>query len=160
MSRQWTERLSDYLDDLETDVNEVSALLETIRIDTVAAPPQPISESVERLAAALRRMQQRIAQREQLLRADDAPEVGTTLTEKSRHAAGPAEAAVLTARCRAIAGRTETVHQQTLAIFVCQYHLADLCEELLQCLSGGKSPATYGPRPRRSGGGALLNQSG
>ena len=103
-----------------------------------------------------------IAEREQLLCAEDAPQLGVTLTEKIQHDAHPRSQA-LAERCRAVSAMISTVNQRAISLFVCQFHLAQLGSDIVRLLAGQTSPPTY-QAPNRSEkssdlGGGLFNEA-
>ena len=92
----WLNRVEAYLDDLEVVADGLSRQMKQMQVDQVPAPRtgmemQPgvdgtlavtVNEGTKRLAASLAELETRVAQREVLLRATDAPQSGLTLTAK------------------------------------------------------------------------------
>ena len=111
-----------------------------------------------------------VAQRESLLCDDDAPQRGASLAEKLR-ASVDFESHELASRCDLITRSLADSHHRAVSLFVCQFHLAELSNEIVGILSGTLASATYGPQGTTSqepgtharsagGGGGLFNEAG
>lgn len=159
MADNWSERVSDFVDRLEALTDQVGALLEQTGIDTAAVNASEVERSMGPLRSALAGLQELVAERQQLLAAADAPQPGLSLMEKLR-STGRLDDASLARRCQRLAGRITDVHQRAMSIFVCQFHLAELSEDLVRLISGAGLPRTYGPssQPGPAAGG-LFNKS-
>jgi len=156
-SQPWHQRVSVYLDGLETVAAEISSILENSKVDTIAGDPS-VEQSTDRLREALGELETKIAAREELLKAADAPQSGSTLTEKLKRsdAVGSDEVA---ARCERVAESISLANHRAVSLFVCQYHLADFGAEIIRLLSGADAPSTYGGSDQPSGGGTLFNEA-
>ncbi len=158
ISSPWHHRVSQYLDGLESVALEISSHLENSQVATVAGDPT-VQHSTDRLRDALAELEKKIAAREELLKAPNAPVGGSTLTDKLKRsdAAGSDEVA---ARCDRVAESIALANHRAVALFVCQYHLADFSAEIIRLLSGADAPATYGgSNSQPSGGGTLFNEA-
>ena len=156
----WNLRVTTYLDGLSDVVATVDGILAQARVDASAVDRTAVEKSAADLQQSLLELEQQVAWREALIGAPDAPANGLTLTEKLR-ALGSDEDAALAARCDELAGRIAIVYQRSIAIFVCQFHLAELTTDLVRLLVGDDLPATYQPVPSKdfSVQGGLLNES-
>jgi hypothetical protein len=153
----WDLRVANYLDQLEELVFETDQILHAASVNPVRRDPTTAAGSMETLSDKLELLEQRVADREELLRAADAPPTGATLTEKllaSKHFQ-------LAARADQIAEQISLAHQRSMSLFVCQFHLANLTADLVRILTGADYPATYGGRDRvqSTPQGGLFNKS-
>ena len=174
MNASWTNRVEVYVERLTELTTALDERLDEVRMlplasrrlavaDGSEAAPIPIdpeqSPEVAEVAELVKRLEGFVAQREELLCAEDAPEVGLTLSEKllGTHRI---EDARLAMRCREASEQIQTTHHRAVSLFVCQFHLANFGSELLQILSGGPEGSTYGPgKPSRGHGGGLFNDA-
>lgn len=153
----WTERTIRYLDQLAQLVDRIENQLQQTRISATGDGPQAVSSTASQLQQALGELEQTVADRHDLLIADDAPQVGDTLAKKLMSLAE----AGLADQCERLGSRIADVHQQSVSVFVCQYHLADLTTDLVRLMTGASRPATYDRvenRPLTTPGG-LFNES-
>jgi septation ring formation regulator EzrA len=140
MMKPWTERVEQYLDQLQESVDEVDSILEETNVDSTRENPAVLQQLTERLYEQLEVLEQKVHARDGLLRAEDAPESGMTLTEKLSHANQPQ----LAQRADLVARRIADVHGQSMSIFVCQFHLSNLTSDLVRMLTGAEQTTTYG----------------
>lgn len=164
MTSDWNVRVERYLDQL-AEVNEtIDLILDETRVGTRRVAPEEVDRSRQELTTAIGRLESMLPLREELLRADDAPEHGQTLREKllsTRHI----DDARIAMRCETVSKRLDTTRERAVALFVCQYHLANLGQDLIELLSGAATPKTYEgqlgkPQPRRpDSGGGLFNEA-
>ncbi|QDT06204.1 hypothetical protein K227x_46120 [Rubripirellula lacrimiformis] len=157
----WSNRVERYLNELEETANTIDLILDQTRVQTVAVQPGQIDESTRQLQAALAVLEEKIAEREELLRDPDAPPSGLTLTKKLMSSL-KIEDARLALRCRDLASTIELAHTRAVSLFVCQFHLSNLTTELVQTLTGATAPQTY-PSPNGekapSSGGGLFDEA-
>ncbi len=185
MQSSWTSRVEDYVDRLMELSTSLDEQLDQLRLQPLrsaresdppsgedapsdqasnsAAPPPMVtpenSPELDTLAATVQQLEAFVAQREALLRASDAPRAGQTLTQKllGTHRI---EDARLAKRCRDVSEQVETTHQRAMALFVCQFHLANFGHDLLKLLSGAPDATSYGQgKPARGHGGGLFNDA-
>jgi hypothetical protein len=160
MSDTWRTKVATYVDQLEEIAKSIDSILEQTQIDTLQVKCEQVDQSTSQLQQALIRLEEKIAQREGLLKAPDAPQQGLSLTEKlkgTRHI----DDARLARRCEQLAALIASTNDRAIALFVCQYHLADCSSEIVRLISGNTAPATYDPSrrtPTRTSGG-LFNES-
>lgn len=160
MSESWRRHVSIYVDQLEEVARSIDEILTQTQVDTTQANSEQVDQSRIRLQQALARLEEKVAQREDLLKSSDAPESGISLTEKlksTRHI----EDARLATRCEQVADLIASTNDRAVALFVCQFHLAQFSNEIVRLISGNTFPETYGQsqsNPPRSGGG-LFNES-
>lgn len=140
----WSQRVSAYVDELSEVAETIDLILDETRIRTIGLRPGEVDASTQQLAASVERLETMIARREELLRADDAPQRGLSLSEKLLYSRRIDDAR-LAQRCGEVAKAIDTTHHRATALFVCQYHLTHFQQELLQRLSGATAPPTYGP---------------
>lgn len=141
-SQTWRARVAQYVDELAEAAESVDLTLDETRIRTVGLHPEEVDASTKELMSAIVVLESMIERREALLRADDAPRLGMSLSEKllgSRRI----EDARLARRCGEVAEMIATTHQRATALFVCQYHLSEFQRELLGRLAGASAPQTY-----------------
>jgi hypothetical protein len=158
MNNAWSERVENYLDQVEQIAMTIELILDQIKLETDdSGNPQ---ESTTDLEQSLVGLEQKIAEREELLRDPDAPVKGATLAEKLGGTRRDQDAQ-LASRCEQIAGLIESTHHRAISVFVCQYHLAELSTELVRLIVGASLPATYGASNEGSNpaGGGLFNKS-
>lgn len=159
MSNTWPARVAIYLDQIEQIATTIELILEQTQLES-SDDSAKVQESTEDLERALGGLEQKIAEREELLRAADAPARGATLAEKLL-GTDSGQDSQLALRCQQIAGLIELTHQRAISIFVCQYHLSELSTELVRLMVGASVPATYGESSQASAtpGGGLFNES-
>lgn len=158
-SAAWRDRVTQYVDELAQIAETIDLILDETRIRTVGLRPNEVDASTTQLVAAITELESMVERRESLLRADDAPSSGLSLSEKllvSRRI----EDARLARRCGEVAEMIATTHQRATALFVCQYHLSEFQREVLGRLAGASAPQTYdrsGQKPKPSSG--LFNEA-
>ncbi len=162
---QWSSRVEHYLNELEECANTIDLVLDETRVHAVAVKPGEVDESTRQLQAALTILETKIAQRDVLLRDDDAPPEGLTLVAKLRSTLHVDDER-LARRCETIAGTIEMAHTRAVSLFVCQYHLADLTENLVRVMTRTEKPQTYNasgskqkPSSTGSRGGGLFDEA-
>lgn len=165
MSNQqtWTGRVETYVETLDLLSEKIDLILDETRMGTLGAKDQQINESTEQLQVALAEMEEMVASRDVLLRADDAPDDGTTLTEKLK-STFHIDDARLAKRCKEVSEKIKLTHERAMALFVCQFHLADLTNDILKTISGSQTPDTYkkdsnGSQHRPLGQGGLFDEA-
>ncbi len=155
---RWEQRVTSYFGLLEESVSKLNDVLEKTKVDTQAGDAGGVDEANVELALAIDQLQLRIAEREDLLTAEDAPQVGATLVEKLRSDAQ----FELADRGEAIGHAVDMANHRAVSLFVCQYHLADLTGEILRLMSGATAPPTYdssGNQQASGGDGMLFNEA-
>lgn len=158
----WRERVAAYLG-LLAEVNEtIDLILDETRVGTVNVRSEEVERSREELTEAIGRLEEMLAQRQELLTDPAAPKKGITLRDKlmsTRHI----DDARLLKRCDEVSAAIELTRERCLALFVCQFHLASLGQDLINLLSGATGPATYqagGAMAKRDqSGGGLFNEA-
>lgn len=156
----WNVRVASYLDGLEETLTSIDQILRQTNIDTSNVDAAAVQEALQPLVHALTQLEEKVAHRETLLRAEDAPGHGMNLKEKLQSTLS-VEDGRLAGRCEQLAEMMADVHAQAISIFVCQYHLADLSGEIIRLMTGSGVPPTYQatePTNPRMGGG-LFNES-
>ncbi len=155
----WTNRVADYVDELEIVATTVQQLVANSRIQTKAAMASEVAETGLELLEAVGRLENMVERREQLLSDTQAPASGTTLIEKLRKS-GESN---LADRSQSVAHIITTAHQSAVSLFVCQYHLSSHSQEILRLLAGMDTPRTYrrsgDGEERERGGGRLFNDA-
>ena len=163
MSKPWTARVSAYLDNLEFCVDRLNEALDEMRLGTKSLELTRLDGSHRQLADALQTLESLIAARQELIQAEDAPGKGLTL----RDILGSSQDGLsrgLSERCQSLAKDIDISRERAVSLFVCQFHLADLSENVLALLRGVDGPrSTYhnsaDVRRPAAGGGSLLNKS-
>ena len=161
MHDSWPQRVALYLDQLEQSAMAIELILEQTQLESTGDDSDKVQQSTRDLENALAQLEQRIAEREELLRAPDVPAAGATLEDKLR-GTGIDQDAQLATRCQQIAGMIELTHHRAISIFVCQYHLSELSTEIVRLMVGASVPATYGESTSGASGtsgGGLFNES-
>lgn len=158
MTATWTERVEDYVHQLQQTAETIDLILDETRLSTTQVKSPEIEASTQELLTAIGHLEKLVDTREALLRADDAPAEGVTLTEKL-FSTRRIDDGRLAKQCQEVARQVEMTHQRAVSLFVCQYHLSQLGSELLQLLSGSAAPDTYGQERRPSSGGGLFNDA-
>jgi len=160
----WAERVAAYVDELADVTETIEVILDDTRVRTVGLEPGRVDGSTKQLAAAISRLEAMVERREELLHAEDAPQEGLSLSEKLLRSR-QIEHARLARRCGELAHAIDEAHHRAVGLFVCQYHLAQFQQDLLQRLSGAAGPATYdrsgqtSKRPPASRNGGLFNDA-
>lgn len=162
-SNSWMTRVESYVDSLGILSEKIDLILDDTRVGTIGVKDQQISESTVQLQLAMAELEEKVAQRESLLSDDDAPAVGTTLTEKLK-STFHIDDARLARRCEEVSKKVQMTHQRAMALFVCQFHLADITSDLLKTISGSTAPDTYkkaskGSAQRPTGQGGLFDEA-
>lgn len=157
MNAAWNQRVSQYLDQLETASESIDLLLDDMRISTTQVQHEQLDESTKTLLSTIDDLAKLIQKRETLLHDADAPAHGLTLVDKllSTH---HIEDARMAKRCQKVAATVETTHERAVALFVCQYHLTNLSSDLVRLLSGERTPPTYSKGQSNHRGG-LFNEA-
>jgi len=153
----WSDRVETYVDQLQDLVEEIDAILQQTNVESRGSSPATVQALTERLRGRLGELEQKVAHREELLRSEDAPSSGVTLTEKLDDA-GQND---LADRAREVAQRIKKAHERSMSLFVCQYHLSNLTTDLVRLIAGADQVATYdgsGTAPPVPQGG-LFNES-
>lgn len=158
MSLAWNERVSFYLDKLETATESIDLILDDMQLSTSNVEPMKLNASTEALVLAIETLATLIQERETLLGDIQAPVHGMTLVDKLL-STQQIDDARTSRRCQKLASAVETTHQRALSLFVCQYHLAALSTDLVRVLSGERTPPTYSKRQASHRGG-LFNEAG
>ncbi len=161
MNPTWIERLADYLDQLQAICETIDLILDNVNVNTVALHHAEVERSTTELTQALKELESKVAERDELLRAEDAPQIGSSLTEKLRRSNHIDRERLIT-RCDQIAETIGMANQRAVSLFVCQYHLVDTSNHIIRLLSGVLTPPTYGDEPNQHShhGGALFNEAG
>lgn len=157
----WEQRVAQYLQNLQSEVQVVSTILEQSMVAATTVDAAGVTAHAARLREALQQLEVQVANRQQLLQASDAPQHGETLIAKL-HAGEAPLTSELAARAETLAATINEINHRAVSLFVCQYHLADLSNEIVRILSGSTAPATYGntsPAANQSGGGTLFNEA-
>ena len=159
----WASRVSEYLDKLQNCVERLDDALDEMRMGTKRLAMSQVDQSHVNLAAALEELELLIAAREDLIRAEDTPGLGMTIRDILANQNDNFSQS-LSQRCQKLSQDIDTSRERAVALFVCQFHLADLSESLLTLLRGAPGHrATYGnasdTRRPADIGGSLLNKS-
>ncbi len=160
MNNGWPERVETYVDQVEQIAITIELILDQIKLESAGGNSGNVQESTTDLEQALVKLEQKIAEREELLRDPDAPVQGATLAEKLA-GTGRDQDSQLASRCEQIADLIGSTHYRAISIFVCQFHLAEFSTELVRLMVGASLPATYGAPNECSTppGGGLFNKS-
>ena len=169
----WLNRVEAYLDDLELAADGLARQMKQMKVDQVPPPRNgsdsqggidgslavSVNAATEQLAACLSELEGKVAQRELLLRATDAPQAGLTLSEKLEHVKDP-RGRGLHQRCELISEMMADINNHALSLFVCQFHLANLTDDVVRLMAGVPEPTTYGNSSKpETLGGNLFNES-
>jgi len=159
----WIDRVADYLDQLEFCVERLNTALDEMRLGTKQLQLPQLESAHTQLSDALRDLESLIAAREGLIHADDVPNPGLSIRE-ILGVATDLLSRELSRRCIRLAKDVDLSRERAVSLFVCQFHLADLSENLLALLRGTPGPrSTYsnGQDVRRPAtmGGSILNKS-
>ena len=169
----WLNRVEAYIDDLELAADGLARQMKQMKVDQVPAPKTgaemqagidgslavSVNAATERLAACLSELEGKVAQRELLLRAADAPQAGLTLSEKLEGVRDP-RGRGLHQRCELIREMMADINNHALSLFVCQFHLANLTDDVVRLMAGVPEPTTYGNSNKpETLGGNLFNES-
>jgi hypothetical protein len=158
MSKPWRNRVSAYLDRLEQIASTIESNLEQTHVDTAAADADQVERGISGFKTDLQELEMMIAQRQELLEADDAPARGTSLKEKLLSTYQPEDQG-LAGRCQQVSRLIADVNAKAISLFVCQFHLSDLSAEILRLISGA-SPSTYTTSDREFPGQRRADQQG
>ena len=169
----WQERVAAYLEELELVTTELAAQIRRVEVDQIPqAQTTVLSETrlntseagvldsgTQDLAGCLVELEDKVAQRELLLRAADAPDAGLTLAEKLL-ALGDQRSLALRDRCETIGELIADTNNRAVSLFVCQFHLANLTDEIVRVMAGVPEPKTYSTTTKQTAlGGNIFNES-
>lgn len=169
----WLTRVEAYLNELEVAADELARHMKQMKVDQVPTPQTgsearvgidgslavSVNAATEQLAGCLSDLEGKVAQRELLLRASDAPQMGLTLAEKLEASKDPRSRG-LHQRCQMISEMMSDINNHALSLFVCQFHLANLTDDVVRVMAGVPEPTTYGDKSRSETlGGNLFNES-
>lgn len=136
----WAGRVEAYMDQLQGLVDEIDSIIEQTSVDPGKLDPTNVQGSTENLREKLGELERKVADREELLRSDDAPSIGLTLYDKL----SDSNEFELAERADRLADQISLTHQRAMSRFVCQFHLSNLTTDLVRILTGADAPATYG----------------
>lgn len=163
----WLDDVADYLLRLSETASRLEASVQTIRDFTRDGAFGALHEATIGLANEMNEAERLVEQRQHLLQRRDAPAGFRTLTAalrllSSNDTSRAAEAAALADHCETLGGQLDLVREQALALFVCQYHLADTTVHLLRLLlPDSDRSGTYGRTSATvARGGGLLDKAG
>ena len=159
----WTSKVEHYTETLDQLAEKIDLILDETRVGTLGAKDQTINESTDQLQLAMAELEGMVAKRDELLRLPDAPKEGSTLTEKLK-STFHIDDARLAKRCGVVSEKIKLTHERAMALFVCQFHLADLTGDILRSISGSQAPNTYkkdssGSQQRPTGQGGLFDEA-
>ena len=162
MHPSWFQRVERYLDDVEAVAAQLDATLKNARLDTSEFNVPGVDSANATLLESLAALEQKIADRESLRRAEDAPEAGASLTEKLQRCP-QAQGQNLAPRCQEVSQLISIINQRAISLFVCQFHLSQLSGDIIRLLAGQTAPPTYQApnRGEKKGelGGGLFNEA-
>ena len=161
----WLDDLSEYLDQLELTATELADTVQTARSLTKDGAFAALHESTAALQAGLNELETLIEQRRTLLERPDAPRHSYSLREALSHLETDANhrrnAEFLLQRCQNLGQQIDQVREDALALFVCQYHLADTTSHFVRLLMpAAERTDTYNRTSRTHQGGGLLDKAG
>lgn len=136
----WNDRVADYVSQLEQVVDEIDLCLQEHPVDSGQQTPADREGSSRYLQSRLAALETKVAQREALLRAADAPSAGLTIIQKLNMTGNKR----LADRADQVAERIQDTYQRSVSLFVCRFHLSNLTSDLVRIMTGGDYPATYG----------------
>ena len=142
-NKPWGRRVGDYLDRLDQTVDEIQDILDRSKVNTTGLEQAQVNDQMIELTAALADLESRLAEREQLLKATDAPVAALTLTEQLRSNDNPVYRK-FASRCEMLSEKMQATHEHAIALFVCQHQLADFSTGTLRLLAGAEQQPTYG----------------
>lgn len=143
MKSSWIERVGEYLDSLEVCVERLNESLDETRVGTTTLDTTRVGGGTDRLSACLKELERLIAERQQLLEAEDSPMRGVSLRDVLNRCSLDG-AATMADRCHRISQDVEMSRERAVALFVCQFHLGDMSTHLLALLrSGADHGSTY-----------------
>src|SRR6056297_1248708 len=165
MTTQWLTDLASYLDQIEETAAELNAAVQTNRSLTRDGAFGSLHEATVGLQEGLSVMERLLERRRTLLDRADAPgpaySLRDALTLLMRQTADEAVARSMLERCQALSRQIDQIREDALALFVCQFHLADTTSHFLRLLLPNAEVAdTYSPHARAHQGGSLLDQAG
>ncbi len=155
----WRDRVAEYVDEIAEVAETIDLILDETRVRTLSLRTDEVDASTKQLIASISDLERMVIKRDELLRADDAPPIGLSLSEKLLNSR-KIEDARLARRCGEVAEMIATTHQRATALFVCQYHLSEFQRDLIARLSGATAPQTYNRSGQKSNpGGGLFNEA-
>jgi hypothetical protein len=169
----WLNRVEAYLDELEVVADGLSRQMKQIQVDQVPKAKSDSEQNIgvdgslavtvnagtKQIAECLSDLENRVAQREVLLRAADAPQPGLTLSEKLGSLKDQ-RSTRLRQRCELIGEMMADINNHAVSLFICQFHLANITDDVVRIMAGVSEPTTYGNESKPSPlGGNLFNES-
>ena len=142
MPPNWQTRVDAYLTDLRVIAIELEDLIGAMKLDTEGLDSAQVERGCRELGASLTGLEAKVAERETLLQAQDAPEQGSSLTEKLA-ASNEEGAQRIAGRCREVADQIAMAHERAVALFVCQLNLAQFSADVVRAMSRQDPESTY-----------------
>lgn len=142
MEPSWLDRVVRYLDEVESVARQLDQALQQTSLMASRWDAGGVGQGNASLSESVVALETKVAERDELLHADDAPTNGMSLTEKVLRAGHP-ESDVIGSRCREVASTIATVNQRAVSLFVVQFHLWQFSLELVRLLTGQNAPQTY-----------------
>lgn len=158
----WTEQVTEYVGEVIATTTSVEKTLDESRIATGEMESDTIKQATAKLETLVHHLQALVMRREELLQHPDAPQEGSTIWEKLL-STRRIEDARLAKECEQAQKKLMSTHDRATALFVCQYHLADLTGEVTAILTRDSRTTTYdksGTVDRRGpSGGGLIDEA-
>ncbi|QDV11864.1 hypothetical protein CA51_17400 [Rosistilla oblonga] len=153
----WMDHVDTYLQQLNETSDALAGTLVGLEQATRKADSEEINSACAKLGSLLRVLEQQLSQREALL--VEFPDAADTAPANLQSALGTIEhprANELAKRCTLISSELRGIHQKAISLFVGQYHLTSVTEELLRLMSGvSAKPITYDAADDDTGGSFL-----
>ncbi|MEM6689357.1 MAG: hypothetical protein AAF664_08030 [Planctomycetota bacterium] len=158
----WAETVIEYVGEVIATTESVEKTLDESRVATGEMECDTINQSTAKLETLVHHLQALVMRREEILQHPEAPKSGSTIAEKLL-STRRIEDARLAKQCDDAREKLMSTHDRATALFVCQYHLADLTGDISAILMRDSRTSTYdksGIVDRRGpAGGGLIDEA-
>jgi hypothetical protein len=137
----WLVRVEDYLKSLAQCVENLDDALDNMRMGTVSLDALRVGSGTDQLSQCLRELETLIAERTNLLEAEDVPLRGVSLRDVLNRCI-ESEAKSLADECQRLSQAVDLSRERAVALFVCQFHLNEFSAHMLAILRTGADHGT------------------
>ena len=154
MSEAWLDTVDRYLHQLGESLDQVNFCGDLFIEQTANGDFQSLGDTTDKLLSATQSLEALLQTRGEILQA--ATPAGGTRPRSLRTALTQAGDNQRLELAETLAKRVEQARRQSVTLFVTQFQLFETSEMILsKMLNRGPDPGTYGPAPKRRGGGLL-----
>ncbi len=130
----WRERVASFIEEATGIANAIDLILDETRMSPASGRNGELDPATEQLFASISDLERVVQQRDRLLRAEDAPPFGLSLSEKLL-STRQIDDARMAKCCGEVAELVAQTHHRATSLFICQYHLAAVPREWIARLA-------------------------